>query len=440
MDLVPYIFHELQEPGSLLCAQHCLNNLLQQPVYTEIDLADLARRLDEAESAATYRAPGAKSYNYDDTGFFSISVLEKAMQVWDLTLVRWRGEAMRPFQEHPEVQAAFILNLESHWFALRRFGDSTRWYNLNSFLPAPEWISPTYLQMVLKQAEEEGYSVFAVRRSGEGAGEEPTDVGEAAGWEDGGIGILPESGADIMAIELGPVHGRGGSVAPPSFSVATGVAGPSQPRSAPAVPADEETPAAGSGRYRRRQADPESIDVDEEDEAPQASRRARSSRGGRGSWARDAHEQLLEELNAQAAEDDEELDIDEDELEQQQQQPHAASVFAQQFYAGPTDFAYHSRSYDDEDEALQAALKASMADLPPDFVLPELKPKEPLPRPAGSVSPPTLPAQAPEPVPDDEEYATAEEEEEELEEDDDDAPAQELSPDEIRRARLARFQ
>lgn len=172
-------------------------------------------------------------------------------------------------------------------------------------------------------------------------------------------------------------------------------------------------------------------EVDVEDAAPQASSRsARGSRRGRGSWARDAHEQMLEELNAQAADDDEELDVDEDELEQQ---PHAAqaSAFAQQFYAGPTDFAYHNRSYDDEDEALQAALKASMADLPPDFVLPELKPKEPLPRPAGSVSPPTLPTQAPEPVPDDEEYATAEEEEEEIEEDDDDAPAQELSPGEL---------
>lgn len=43
-----------------------------------------------------------KSYNYDDTGFFSISVLERALEVWDLSLVRWRGEAMRPYQDHPE--------------------------------------------------------------------------------------------------------------------------------------------------------------------------------------------------------------------------------------------------------------------------------------------------------------------------------------------------
>jgi ataxin-3 len=41
---------------------------------------------------------------------------------------------------------------------------------------------------------------------------------------------------------------------------------------------------------------------------------------------------------------------------------------------GPTDFAYQSRSYDDEDAALQAALKASMQDLPADWKAPESKP------------------------------------------------------------------
>ena len=45
-------------------------------------------------------------------------------------------------------------------------------------------------------------------------------------------------------------------------------------------------------------------------------------------------------------------------------------------YAGPTDFSFHSRSYDDEDAALQAALKASMDDVPTGWVLPELESKE----------------------------------------------------------------
>lgn len=88
---------------------------------------------------------------------------------------------------------AFILNLNQHWFALRRFGPAEpnldddlgdgHWFNLNSFLPAPEWVGKLYLGMVLQQAETEGmvncphrlastkpypstgYSVFAVTQA-----------------------------------------------------------------------------------------------------------------------------------------------------------------------------------------------------------------------------------------------------------------------------------
>lgn len=63
--------------------------------------------------------------------------------------------------------------------------------------------------MVLEQAEKEGYSVFVVRkaRKENEAGKAP---GEGEGWTDGGIGVLPESIADRMALELGPPNGRGG--------------------------------------------------------------------------------------------------------------------------------------------------------------------------------------------------------------------------------------
>jgi Josephin len=56
-------------------------------------------------------------------------------------------------------QRAFILNCDQHWFTLRRFGNSEGvgpWFNLNSSLDQPEWISETYLGMVLQRAEAEG--------------------------------------------------------------------------------------------------------------------------------------------------------------------------------------------------------------------------------------------------------------------------------------------
>ena len=73
-----------QQEGAL-CAQHCLNALLQGPYYTAVDLADLAKQLDEAErqrmsegndpDSEEYRRFMAQpSANMDDTGFFSVQV------------------------------------------------------------------------------------------------------------------------------------------------------------------------------------------------------------------------------------------------------------------------------------------------------------------------------------------------------------------------------
>ena len=101
----------------------------------------------------------------------------------------------------PRDQAAFVLNLSSHWLAVRRFASSpNRWYNLNSFLQHPEWISPTYLKMVLQQAEEEGYSVFVVRSLDALAGQQDAMT----------LSLLPECQADLIGLEIGDPSGREG--------------------------------------------------------------------------------------------------------------------------------------------------------------------------------------------------------------------------------------
>ncbi|KAF8973251.1 Josephin-domain-containing protein [Flammula alnicola] len=173
--LIPHIYHEKQQPGSMLCAQHALNSLLQGNYFTAPDLSDIARNLDSLEQSYDDSNMGHSSTNMDDTGFFSVQVLDNALRVWGLNLTRWRGENMRPYHNHPHTQLAFILNLEQHWFTLRRFGNANanvdlddgngHWFNLNSFLPAPQWVGKLYLGMVLQQAESEGYSVFAVTQA-----------------------------------------------------------------------------------------------------------------------------------------------------------------------------------------------------------------------------------------------------------------------------------
>ncbi|KAG0264255.1 Ataxin-3 [Actinomortierella ambigua] len=169
MDLVPYIFHEQQEGN--LCAQHCLNALLQGPYFTAIELADLARQLDQRERDALEgwtpsggARAGSQSQNMDDSGFFSVQVISEALAIWQLQIIPWGSQDVKDAKQHPEFEQAFILNLHEHWFTLRRFGPSTkRWYDLNSMHPAARPMSDTYLGMTLSQLEAEQYSVFVVR-------------------------------------------------------------------------------------------------------------------------------------------------------------------------------------------------------------------------------------------------------------------------------------
>ncbi|KAG2150357.1 Josephin-domain-containing protein [Suillus clintonianus] len=167
--LVQMIYHERQQEGSNLCAQHALNSLLQGNYFTAPDLSEFARKMDALEEYSRYddATRARTSTNMDDTGFFSVQVLEEALNVWNLSLVRWRSEAMKPYQNEPHNQTAFVLNQNQHWYTLRRFGDLSipgdgHWFNLDSTKRQPQWISKLYLGMFLQQAESDGYSIFTV--------------------------------------------------------------------------------------------------------------------------------------------------------------------------------------------------------------------------------------------------------------------------------------
>lgn len=193
--VLPSIYHEKQEPDSSLCAQHCLNNLVQEQIWTAADLADLARQLDQREQQAR-RGGGAasssgstigqntrnrrqgdpdplqgssllwdddelgtnspnynddddddepptlesrmrranpllntsRSRNMDDSGFFSVQVMDEALKSFNLQLVRWRSQDLRSIQAAPEKMEAFVFNLSSHWFVIRKFGKSKHFW------------------------------------------------------------------------------------------------------------------------------------------------------------------------------------------------------------------------------------------------------------------------------------------------------------------------
>jgi len=164
------IFHERQE-GSL-CAQHCLNALLQGSFFTAVDLASISQELDEqerqrmAEGGVTteeYRRFLAQpSSNMDDSGFFSVQVISKALEIWGLGMIPYGSTVAMAVEARaaPTQQNAFICNFREHWFSVRKLG--SQWFNLNSINTGPELISETYLSLFLTQLQSEGYSIFIV--------------------------------------------------------------------------------------------------------------------------------------------------------------------------------------------------------------------------------------------------------------------------------------
>ena len=143
--LLPYIYHgaqvasagacadpaaERQNEGSMLCAQHALNNVLQGHFFDATQLGQIAAELAAYEADQLGLQPGMSdlgSRHMDDTGYFSVEVLDRAFRTWDMHLERWRPhERFKARYDHPENEFAFVLNLGSHWFVIRGFGTRNR--------------------------------------------------------------------------------------------------------------------------------------------------------------------------------------------------------------------------------------------------------------------------------------------------------------------------
>ncbi len=151
-----YIYHELQE--SRKCGQHCLNNLLQQRVFTEGHLADIAAQLDKCESMITAGMKITESGNIDATGNFSIEVLKRALKdsEYKIDLVAWGAEGTTHI--HPLQFKGIIVNKQEHWFSVREING--KWYNLNSTHEWPHLIPSEHMEPLLHQMRGDGFQIF----------------------------------------------------------------------------------------------------------------------------------------------------------------------------------------------------------------------------------------------------------------------------------------
>jgi len=94
-------------------------------------------------------------------GNFSIQVISKALETFQLVCESILHESMSQALNDPLKEKGFICNLENHWLAIRNLDDS--FWDLNSLLKRPSYLSELYLGAYLKQLQMEGYNIFVVR-------------------------------------------------------------------------------------------------------------------------------------------------------------------------------------------------------------------------------------------------------------------------------------
>eukprot|EP00127_Corallochytrium_limacisporum_P005770 Clim_evm149s210 gene=Clim_evmTU149s210 len=207
-----FVYHERQKGG--LCAQHCLNNLLQLDYFTAFELATIAEELDRAEEAlldgprrtektrsndgkaksddgkAKSDAGKAKldneeagsdseetkrrrrrkrkhlpsrsfARNFDDGGNFSSQVLQKALSIFSLEMIPIKSTAQLTTRVSPSSAMGYIVHCGHHWLSLRRFGH--QWFRLDSREWHPVPMQRTYMEMYLRQMEIDKCTVFVVQ-------------------------------------------------------------------------------------------------------------------------------------------------------------------------------------------------------------------------------------------------------------------------------------
>ncbi|MES1912313.1 MAG: hypothetical protein MHM6MM_004611 [Cercozoa sp. M6MM] len=156
------VYFERQE--GMLCGVHCLNNLLQTPMFSEIDLGEIALQIDRHERALlgdTRSDNNGTTANVDPTGNFSVQVLNQALQVVNCHTARCNSNEAAGVLDAPENETAFLLNYHAHWFCIRRVHNV--WFDLNSMHEAPRPIGTFFLGAYLHELQSSGYDVFVVR-------------------------------------------------------------------------------------------------------------------------------------------------------------------------------------------------------------------------------------------------------------------------------------
>lgn len=171
------VYHEHQLGA--FCGVHCLNNLLQGPIFGPGDLAEIAVELDQKELGLTGGTSGANCST--GIGDFGIQVLTLALQRFGLELLpATHPEGQRRMADPAQEGRAFVCNYRKHWFTIRQAG--CRWWDLDSKHERPRFMPSDFVATCLNQFMADGYCIFFVQGA---ALPEPFDCSSSAS----GLGV-----------------------------------------------------------------------------------------------------------------------------------------------------------------------------------------------------------------------------------------------------------
>lgn len=150
-----------------LCGLHCLNSLVQGPLFNESNLCTIALELDQIERSILGDGEGTPSSQQDGTnniandGNYNVQVLHKA-------LLNYGNYEIEPIDKQgihePNTtfsgEQGFMCNSVDHWLTIRKVHGV--WFNLNStnIDPGPQIVSDFYLDAFLDSVKNMGYTIF----------------------------------------------------------------------------------------------------------------------------------------------------------------------------------------------------------------------------------------------------------------------------------------
>ena len=174
-----------RQGGDRLCGVHCLNSLLQGPIFTQADLNKFAAELDKEESSllvSEQKNPQPRSmtisslsnrpqsHNVDDTGNFSLGVLEKALKSkYNLVVenAARRDIIQSISRDGFEAHDGFVIHLRDHWFSARAIPNPSypgvrEWYFLDSLKNGPQPVTENDLWGTIQGLIQSGNNVFSI--------------------------------------------------------------------------------------------------------------------------------------------------------------------------------------------------------------------------------------------------------------------------------------